>query len=124
MSWTVIQQSLPMFAKGFELTLWLSLVGVVGSIIVGVFVSLIQYFKIPVLHQIGSIYVEISRNTPLLIQLFFLYYAFPVVGIKLGAEVSGIIGLIFLGGSYMAEGFTGGFVGVPKIKLNRVKRLV
>ena len=123
MSWTVIQQSLPMFAKGFELTLWLSFVGVVGSIIVGVVVSLIQYFKVPVLHQIGSIYVEISRNTPLLIQLFFLYYAFPVIGIKLGAELSGIIGLIFLGGSYMAEGFTGGFVGVPKNQIESGKAI-
>ncbi len=96
-SWTIIQQSLPMFEKGFVLTLWLSLIGIVGSIIVGLIVSLLQYFKVPILHQIASIYVEVSRNTPLLIQLFFLYYAFPVIGIKLGAELCGIIGLIFLG---------------------------
>ena len=57
-------------------------------------------------------YVELARNTPLLIQLFFLYYAFPVIGIKMSAEVCGIIGLIFLGGAYMAEGFTGGFNGI------------
>lgn len=78
-SWTIIQQSLPMFEKGFVLTLWLSLIGIVGSIIVGLIVSLLQYFKVPILHQIASIYVEVSRNTPLLIQLFFLYYAFPGV---------------------------------------------
>ena len=123
MSWAIIQQSLPMFTKGFELTLWLSFVGVLGSIIVGIVVSLVQYFKVPILHQIGSIYVEISRNTPLLIQLFFLYYAFPVFGIKLGAELSGIIGLIFLGGSYMAEGFTGGFNGVAKTQIETGKAI-
>lgn len=114
MSWAIIQQSLPMFGKGFVLTLWLSFVGIIGSIIVGLICSLFQYFKVPILHQIASVYVEISRNTPLLIQLFFLYYAFPVIGIKFGAELCGIIGLIFLGGSYMAEGFTGGFNGVSK----------
>ncbi|TAR20412.1 polar amino acid ABC transporter permease, partial [Lactiplantibacillus plantarum] len=115
--------SLPMFEKGFQLTLWLSFVGIIGSIIVGIIVSLLQYFKVPVLHQVASIYVEVSRNTPLLIQLFFLYYAFPVIGIKFGAELCGIIGLIFLGGSYMAEGFTGGFNGVSKGQLESGKAI-
>ncbi|WP_283679733.1 amino acid ABC transporter permease [Lentilactobacillus sp. Marseille-Q4993] len=123
MSWPIIQQSLPMFAKGFELTLWLSFIGILGSIIVGIVVSMVRLFKIPVLHQLASIYVEVSRNTPLLIQLFFLYYAFPVIGIKLGAELSGIIGLIFLGGSYMAEGFSGGFNGVPKSQVESGKAI-
>lgn len=122
-SWNIIQQSLPMFEKGFVLTLWLSFVGIIGSIIVGLICSLVQYFKVSVLHQIASIYIEISRNTPLLIQLFFLYYAFPVIGIKFGAQLCGIIGLIFLGGSYMAEGFTGGFNGVTKSQVESGKAI-
>lgn len=123
MNWTVIQQALPVFAKGFELTLWLSLIGIVGSVIVGILASLIQYFKIPVLSQITTAYVELGRNTPLLIQLFFLYYAFPVIGLKMSAEVCGIVGLIFLGGAYMAEGFTGGFNGVTESQINSGKAL-
>lgn len=123
MSWTVIQQSLPNFVKGFQLTLWLSLIGIVGSVIVGIITSLIRYFKVPVLGKILEAYVEIGRNTPLLIQLFFLYYGFPVLGIKLSAETSGIIGLIFLGGAYMAEGFTGGFNGISKSQIDAGKAL-
>ena len=123
MNWTVIQQALTVFAKGFELTLWLSLIGIVGSVIVGILASLIQYFKIPVLSQITTAYVELGRNTPLLIQLFFLYYAFPVIGLKMSAEVCGIVGLIFLGGAYMAEGFTGGFNGVTESQINSGKAL-
>ena len=123
MNWTVIQQALPIFARGFELTLWLSLIGIVGSIIVGIIVSLVQYFKLPVLSQISTAYVELARNTPLLIQLFFLYYAFPVIGLKMSAEVCGIIGLIFLGGAYMAEGFTGGFNGVNPSQISSGKAL-
>lgn len=123
MSWAIIQQSLPMFGKGFELTLWLSFVGIIGSIVVGLICSLVQYFRVPVFRQIASVYVEISRNTPLLIQLFFLYYAFPVLGIKFGAQLCGIIGLIFLGGSYMAEGFTGGFNGVSKSQVESGKAI-
>lgn len=123
MDWTVISQAMPVFTRGFELTLRLSLIGIVGSIIVGVIASLIQYFKVPVLSQIFAAYVELARNTPLLIQLFFLYYAFPVIGLKMSAELCGIIGLIFLGGAYMAEGFTGGFNGVSGNQVNSGKAL-
>jgi polar amino acid transport system permease protein len=60
----------------------------------------------------------LARNTPLLIQLFFLYYAFPVIGWRMSSITAGIIGLIFLGGGYMAEGFTGGFQGVTDSQIN------
>lgn len=118
MSWTIIQQSLPMFEKGFRLTLWLSFIGIVGSVIVGIIASLIRYFHVPVLGKLFGAYVEVGRNTPLLVQLFFLYYAFPVMHIKFSAEACGIIGLIFLGGAYMSEGFTGGFNGISQSQIN------
>lgn len=123
MSWQIINQSLPIFAKAFQLTIWLSAVGIILSIMVGVFCSLIQYFKVPILSQLITAYVELARNTPLLIQLFFLYYAFPVIGLKMSAQTCGIIGLVFLGGAYMAEGFTGGFAGVSSTQIDDGKAL-
>lgn len=123
MSWQIIQQSLPQFAKGLRETLWLSLVGILGAMVVGLCCSLIRYFKVPVLDKIVTVYVELFRNTPLLIQLFFLYYAFPVMGLKMNAVTCGIIGLICLGGAYMAEGFTGGFDGVSKTQLDSGRAL-
>ena len=123
MSWQIINQSLPIFAKAFQLTIWLSAVGIIFSIVVGVFCSLVQYFKVPILSQLITAYVELARNTPLLIQLFFLYYAFPVIGLKMSAQTCGIIGLVFLGGAYMAEGFTGGFAGVSATQIDDGKAL-
>ena len=123
MNWQIINQSLPIFAKAFQLTIWLSAVGIIFSIVVGVFCSLIQYFKVPILSQLITAYVELARNTPLLIQLFFLYYAFPVIGLKMSAQTCGIIGLVFLGGAYMAEGFTGGFAGVSATQIDDGKAL-
>lgn len=123
MDWSVISQSLPNFVAGFKLTLWLSFVGIGGAIIVGIISSLLQYFRVPVISRIITAYVELARNTPLLIQLFFLYYAFPVIGWKMSAETAGIIGLIFLGGAYMAEGFLGGFNGVSKSQIESGKAL-
>ncbi len=114
MSWAIIQQSLPQFVKGFQVTVCMSFVGIIGAMVVGLCCSLIQYFHVPVIDKIVSAYVELARNTPLLIQLFFLYYAFPVIGLKMSAITCGLIGLVFLGGAYMAEGFTGGFDGISK----------
>ena len=123
MDWAVIQQSLPEFAKGFQLTLWLSAIGIAGALVVGVVVSLLRYFQVPVLGRLSGAYVEVARNTPLLIQLFFLYYAFPVLGLKFSAATCGIVGLIFLGGAYMAEGFTGGFNGVSQTQVESGRAL-
>ena len=67
--------------------------------------AIIRYWKLPVLRVVVRVYTELSRNTPLLIQLFFLYFALPKLGIKLSGEQCGVIGLTFLGGSYMAETF-------------------
>ena len=123
MDWAVIQQSLPEFAKGFQLTLWLSAIGIAGALVVGVVVSLLRYFQVPVLGRLSGAYVEVARNTPLLIQLFFLYYAFPVLGLKFSAATCGIIGLVCLGGAYMAEGFTGGFNGVSQTQVESGRAL-
>lgn len=82
-----------------------------------------RYAKVPVLRQIAAVYIEFLRNTPLLIQVFFLYFAFPRMGIKLSATQSAIIGLTFLGGSYMAETFRSAIEGVTKIQIESAQSL-
>ena len=66
--------------------------------------------------QITAVYIELSRNTPLLVQLFFLYYGFPKIGVRLSAEFCGAVGLAFLGGSYMAEAFRSGLEAVDDVQ--------
>ena len=61
--------------------------------------------------------VEISRNTPLLVQLFFIYYGLPKIGIRTNAVACGIAGLAFLGGGYMTEGFRSGMESVEPAQL-------
>ena len=62
-------------------------------------------------------YVEIFRNTPLLVQLFFIYFGLPKVGLSISAEVCGAVGLGLLGGSYMAESFRSGLEAVPVLQM-------
>lgn len=107
-----ISKYIPLYIEAGKLTLTLSFYGISLSLIIGLLCSLINYYKIPILSRIISSYIEISRNTPLLIQLFFLYYGLPKMGILLSAKACAIIGLSFLGGSYMAESFRSGLEAV------------
>ena len=117
MNFSFIIQHIPLFFQAAKLTVALAVSGVILSIIIGLTCSLIRYYRIPVLRQIAFIYIELSRNTPLMIQLFFLYYGLPRVGLRLESVTCAIIGLAFLGGGYMAEAFRGGLEAVSRVQI-------
>lgn len=104
----------PLYVEAAKLTLLLGLEGIFFSLLIGVACSLAGYYRIPIARQIAAVYVELSRNTPLLVQLFFLYFGLPKVGIMLSSQGCAVIGLSFLGGSYMAEAFRSGLEAVEK----------
>ncbi|HEL9598940.1 TPA: ABC transporter permease subunit [Streptococcus suis] len=90
MDWNFIQESLPLYQEALILTVRLAFLGISGAFGLGFLISLIHYYHIPLLQQLSTAYIELSRNTPLVIQLFFLYYGLPRLGIVLDAEVCAI----------------------------------
>lgn len=116
LNWDVIAQYIPLYQKAAILTVKLGVLGVLFAVLIGLICALVQYYKIPVLKQITAVYIELSRNTPLLVQLFFIYYGLPKIGLKISASVCGVVGLAFLGGSYMAEAFRSGLEAVELIQ--------
>ena len=123
MDWNVIAQYLPLYKKAAWLTLRLGLAGIVIAIVVGLVCALVQYYKVPVLRRIVGAYIELSRNTPLLVQLFFLYFALPKIGVRISAETCGKLGLGLLGGAYMAETFRSGLENIPIIQTESAQSL-
>ncbi|MBP3458030.1 MAG: amino acid ABC transporter permease [Lachnospiraceae bacterium] len=111
-----IVKYIPLYIEAARLTIGLGIVGIFFSLLIGLFASLIQYFKVPVLKRIVGIYIELSRNTPLLVQLFFLYFGLPKVGVHFSSHACAIIGVSFLGGSYMAEAFRSGLEAIDRIQ--------
>ena len=109
-----IAEYIPLYVEATKLTIGIGLIGIALSLIVGLVISMIQYFKVPVLRQISAVYIELSRNTPLLVHRFVLYFGRPKAGISIGSDGCAIIGLCFLGGSYMAEAFRSGMESVEK----------
>ena len=116
MDFGFIKQVFPLYIHAAILTLKIGISGIILAIAVGLVCTLILHKKIPLLRQLVSIYIELSRNTPLLIQLFFIYYGLPKLGIKIDAFICGVLGLAFLGGSYMCEAFRSGIESIDKIQ--------
>ncbi|MDO7253113.1 amino acid ABC transporter permease [Helicobacter cappadocius] len=115
--------SIPAYTKGLYLTLQISFWGILIAIVIGFVVATTLYYQVKYLKNISKIYIEISRNTPMLIQLFFLYYGFGQIGFKLEAYECAIISVAFLGGSYMAESFRSGLESISKIQIESGKSL-
>lgn len=107
-----ITEYFPLYVEAAKLTIRLGITGILFSMLIGLICSLSGYYRVPVFRQITAIYIELSRNTPLLVQLFFLYFGLPKIGIMLSSEACAVIGLSFLGGSYMAEAFRSGLEAV------------
>lgn len=118
MNWKfIVEESIVAFAQGAKLALFLGFCAILLSLIIGLICSIVIYYKIPVLKTIAKIYIELSRNTPSLVQLFFLYYGLPKIGVMISAEMSAIVALSFLGGSYMAESFRSGLETVTRTQI-------
>ena len=116
MDWNVISKSIPLYWDAMLLTLKIGWIGVALATLIGLVSAVIIHFRIPVLSVVFKIYIEIFRNTPLLIQLFFLYFALPKIGVKISAEVCGWLGLGLLGGSYMSEAFRSGIEAIDSVQ--------
>ena len=114
MSWEIIGKYLPLYQKAAVLTVKIGFIGIAAAITIGLLCTIIQYYKIPVIRRIVSVYIEISRNTPLMVQLFFIYYGLPQIGIQTDAAACGVAGLAFLGGSYMSEAFRSGIAPIQE----------
>jgi polar amino acid transport system permease protein len=116
MNWEVIGSYLPLYWKAMLLTLQIGWIGIVFATLIGILVAIVRFYKVPVASQIAGVYIELFRNTPLLVQLFFLYFALPKLGIPMRADFTGALGLALLGGAYMAETFRSGLESVAKIQ--------
>ena len=108
------------FMGGLWLTMQISGLGLIGALLLGIVVALFRISPLAPLRWIGAGYVEFFRNTPLLVQLFFLFFGLPVLGIRLSQDTFvtifwiAIIGMSLYHGAYMGEVIRGGLLGIDK----------
>lgn len=123
MDWAYIQQALPLYGSALLLTLRIAAIGIAAALMIGVVCNLVVYLRIPLLRQWVHGYVALFRNTPLMIQLFFIFYALPQIGVKISPEWTAILGLSLLGGSFMAEALRGGIAAVSDRQIESARAI-
>ena len=113
--WSFIWENRGVFLQGLWKTLQVSLIGIAGAFGVGVVLGAARAHRIPVLSRLAAVYVEVIRNTPILVQVFFVYFGLsePPFNIRLTAFTAGWLTLAIWGGAFNTENFRAGFEAVP-----------
>lgn len=109
-----LQILLPPLLKGVFITIQLTVLSLLLSLIIGFILALLRMSKNKLISSFARVYISIFRGTPLLVQLMYIYFALPAVGINFTAYQAAIIGLALNESAYLAEIFRAGIQSVPK----------
>ncbi|MGC3501205.1 amino acid ABC transporter permease [Pseudomonas aeruginosa] len=104
----------PFLLQGAMYTVLFAAVSMVLGLILGFSVAVVRVTKVPVVSQIAAFYVSAFRGTPLLVQIFVLYYGLPSVGIEFTPVTAGILALTLNVAAYLSESMRGAILGIDK----------
>ncbi len=114
LDWDIIKMAIPLLAEGLTVTLYVSFfAGIIGTL-AGIILGLLSLSNIKLLELVIRIYVDFVRGTPLLIQIFLVFFALPVIGIKFNEIWAGVAALAFNLAGYTAEIVRGSVGAVEK----------
>jgi len=109
---TIIIDSLPSLLKATLMTILLAAISIIIALVLGFFAAIVRILKIRILNGIATAYVSIIRGTPLLVQIFVIYYGLPQIGISLDPISSGVVALSLNAGAYLSESFRAAILAV------------
>ena len=98
---------------GFLNTLKVSAFAIAGSFVIGAVLGAARAHRIPVVSQLTAVYVEVIRNTPILVQIFMIFFALPQAGIQINQFTVAWLSVMVWGGAFNSENFRAGFEAVP-----------
>jgi polar amino acid transport system permease protein len=104
----------PALLRGLGMTLVVTAISILLSLAIGLVGGAVRTQRVPVLAQLAAAYVELIRNTPILVQIFFLFYGLPAVGMRMSLFWTGVVSLTLWGGAYQIENFRGGLAAVDR----------
>lgn len=113
LDFSLVLPYIPLLLKGTLMAIEIAAISIVIGLILGLFTALMRISNSKILSGIAWVYITFIRGTPLLVQLFIVYFALPQFGIKLDAFTSSIVALGINGGAYMAEIFRASIISIP-----------
>ena len=110
--WEFVSENRQELWDGFLNTLKVSAVAIVGSYAIGIVLGAARAHRIPVVSQLAAVYVEVIRNTPILVQIFMIFYGLPQFGIVFDQFTVAWLAVMVWGGAFNSENFRAGFLAV------------
>ncbi|MBU5311284.1 amino acid ABC transporter permease [Tissierella carlieri] len=116
---------IPFILSGFKTTLWVFAITALFSIPLGVIVCLLRLSKIKIIQFIIQGYILVMRGTPLLLQIIFVFFGLPIIGVVLNREIAVSIAFILNYAAYFAEIFRGGVnsIDIGQFEASKVLKL-
>ncbi|HZS32626.1 MAG TPA: amino acid ABC transporter permease [Methylomirabilota bacterium] len=121
--WSIVARYGPTFLEGAATTLAVSVVSTLIGVGLGFVTALARLSPWRPLRAAARAYVEVIRGTPLLVQLFFLYAALPLYGVRLSATASGVVALSLYTGAYAGEIFRAGLTAIHRGQVEAARSL-
>jgi len=112
--WNFVWQIMPLLLDGLKITFLATVLGAGLAAVVGLVFAILRIAAPRPIAKLTSFVVEFIRGTPLLVQLYFIFYVLPDVGVRLPPLLAGVIGLGLHYGTYVAEVYRGGIENVPR----------
>ena len=114
--WSVISENGDELLAGLRRTLQVSAIAIAGAFAIGLVLGAARAHRVPVVSQLAAIYVEIIRNTPILVQIFFLFYGLPRVShhFRFSQFAVATLAVMDWGGAFTTENVRAGFEAVPQ----------
>jgi polar amino acid transport system permease protein len=110
--WAFVSENWRELLDGLVNTLKVSVIAIAGAFVVGLVLGAARAHRIPVVSQLTAVYVEVIRNTPILLQIFMIFYALPQLGLTWDAFTVAWVSLVIWGGAFNSENFRAGFEAV------------
>ncbi len=110
--WGFVSENRDELVQAFVNTLEVSAIAILGSYAIGIVLGAARAHRIPVVSQLAAVYVEVIRNTPILVQIFMLFYGLPQLGIVLDQFTTAWLAVTIWGGAFHTENFRAGFSAV------------
>lgn len=111
------------FAEGAAMTLVLTAIGSVVGVSAGILGAVSRAWKLPVLHPVYTVYVECIRNTPFLVQLYFIFFGLPALGVKLSGWEASFLAMALNLGAYSTEIIRAGVMSIPRGQIEAAESL-
>lgn len=113
--WSVIIKFAPQLLYGAKITIYITLMGLAGGLVIGFLAGLMRAYGGRILNTIAFAYIEMIRGTPIVVQVMFIYFALPVlVDIRIDPFTAAVLAIVINAGAYIAEIVRGAFLSIDK----------